>query len=43
MAADIANLKNWRFHIDLEGIAWATIDVQGQSQNTLGRETGRGA
>jgi 3-hydroxyacyl-CoA dehydrogenase/enoyl-CoA hydratase/3-hydroxybutyryl-CoA epimerase len=38
MAADTANLKNWRFQIDLEGIAWATIDVQGQSQNTLGRE-----
>ena len=38
MAADIANLKNWRFQIDLEGIAWAIIDVQGQSQNTLGRE-----
>ena len=38
MAADMANLKNWRFQIDLEGIAWATIDVQGQSQNTLGRE-----
>ena len=38
MAADIANLKNWRFQIDLEGLAWATIDVQGQSQNTLGRE-----
>ncbi len=38
MAADLANLKNWRFQIDLEGIAWATFDVLGQSQNTLGRE-----
>ena len=38
MAADIANLKHWRFHTDFEGIAWAVIDVQGQSQNTLGRE-----
>jgi 3-hydroxyacyl-CoA dehydrogenase / enoyl-CoA hydratase / 3-hydroxybutyryl-CoA epimerase len=37
MAADIAQLKNWRFHIDLEKIAWAIIDVPGQSQNTLGR------
>ncbi len=35
--ADIAHLKNWRFHIDLEKIAWAVIDVPGQSQNTLGR------
>ena len=38
MAADMANLKNWRFHVDFDGIAWATFDVQGQSQNTLGRE-----
>lgn len=39
MAADIANLKNWQYHIDLEQIAWATLDVKGQSQNTLGRAT----
>ncbi len=39
MAADVANLKNWQFHIDLEQIAWAIIDVKGQSQNTLGRES----
>ncbi|MGO9868698.1 MAG: enoyl-CoA hydratase-related protein, partial [Rhodomicrobium sp.] len=38
MVADIANLKHWRFHIGFEEIAWAVIDVQGQSQNTLGRE-----
>ena len=37
MAADISGLKNWQYHIDLEQIAWATLDVQGQSQNTLGR------
>jgi 3-hydroxyacyl-CoA dehydrogenase/enoyl-CoA hydratase/3-hydroxybutyryl-CoA epimerase len=37
MAGDSAHLKNWRFHIDLEKIAWAVIDVPGQSQNTLGR------
>jgi 3-hydroxyacyl-CoA dehydrogenase/enoyl-CoA hydratase/3-hydroxybutyryl-CoA epimerase len=37
MAADIANLKNWQYHIDLEQIAWATLDVKGQTQNTLGR------
>ena len=38
MAADVASLKNWRFHIDLEQIAWAVLDVKGQAQNTLGRE-----
>ncbi len=38
MAADASNLKHWHFNIDFEGIAWAIIDVQGQSQNTLGRE-----
>ena len=37
MAPDIANLKNWQYHIDFEQIAWATLDVKGQSQNTLGR------
>lgn len=39
MAADLANLKHWRFHIDFENLAWAVIDQAGQSQNTLGRET----
>ena len=39
MAADVANLKNWQFHIDFEQIAWATLDVKGQAQNTLGRAT----
>jgi 3-hydroxyacyl-CoA dehydrogenase/enoyl-CoA hydratase/3-hydroxybutyryl-CoA epimerase len=37
MTADVANLKNWQFHIDLEQIAWAILDVKGQAQNTLGR------
>jgi 3-hydroxyacyl-CoA dehydrogenase / enoyl-CoA hydratase / 3-hydroxybutyryl-CoA epimerase len=39
MAMDVANLKHWHFHIDIESIAWAEIDVKGQSQNTLGRES----
>ncbi len=39
MAASIASLKHWHFHIDIEKIAWAAIDVKGQSQNTLGRES----
>jgi 3-hydroxyacyl-CoA dehydrogenase/enoyl-CoA hydratase/3-hydroxybutyryl-CoA epimerase len=38
MVANIASLKHWRFSIDFERIAWAIIDVEGQSQNTLGRE-----
>ncbi len=38
MSAETANLKNWQYHVDLEGVAWATLDVKGQSQNTLGRE-----
>ena len=37
MSADIANLKNWHYSVDLEQIAWATLDVKGQTQNTLGR------
>jgi 3-hydroxyacyl-CoA dehydrogenase/enoyl-CoA hydratase/3-hydroxybutyryl-CoA epimerase len=37
MAVDAGNLKHWHFHIDFEQIAWAVIDVAGQSQNTLGR------
>ncbi len=37
MAANAGNLKHWHFQIDFEGIAWAVIDVEGQSQNTLGR------
>ncbi len=39
MVANAASLKHWRFQIDVEGIAWAVIDVKDQSQNTLGRET----
>ena len=39
MAADLANLKHWEFHIDVENLAWATFNQEGQSQNTLGRAT----
>jgi 3-hydroxyacyl-CoA dehydrogenase / enoyl-CoA hydratase / 3-hydroxybutyryl-CoA epimerase len=31
------NLKDWRFSIDKEDIAWAVFDREGQSVNTLGR------
>lgn len=35
--ADIGALKDWRFTIDSGGIAWATFDREGESQNSLGR------
>jgi 3-hydroxyacyl-CoA dehydrogenase/enoyl-CoA hydratase/3-hydroxybutyryl-CoA epimerase len=35
--ADINDLKDWRFEIDFEGIAWAVFDREGESTNTLGR------
>ncbi|MBS0233648.1 MAG: enoyl-CoA hydratase/isomerase family protein [Proteobacteria bacterium] len=31
------NLKDWRFSIDGEGIAWAIFDREGESMNSLGR------
>ena len=34
---DPAALKDWRFRIDEEGIAWAVFDREGESQNALGR------
>src|SRR3974390_3542599 len=37
MAANAGNFKHWHFQIDFERIAWGIIDVEGQSQNTLGR------
>jgi 3-hydroxyacyl-CoA dehydrogenase/enoyl-CoA hydratase/3-hydroxybutyryl-CoA epimerase len=39
MPVDLAGLRNWNFHVDVEAIAWATIDVKGQSQNTFGRDS----
>ena len=30
-------LRDWRFSIDKQGIAWATFDREGESQNSLGR------
>jgi 3-hydroxyacyl-CoA dehydrogenase/enoyl-CoA hydratase/3-hydroxybutyryl-CoA epimerase len=33
----LPNLKDWRFSVDFEGIAWALIDREGDSMNTLGR------
>lgn len=36
-AADIANLKDWKYSVDMEGIAWAVFDREGSSANALGR------
>jgi 3-hydroxyacyl-CoA dehydrogenase/enoyl-CoA hydratase/3-hydroxybutyryl-CoA epimerase len=35
--ADIGGLRDWRFTIDQQGIAWAVFDREGESQNSLGR------
>ena len=37
MTTDLASLKDWRFSIDGQGIAWAVFDREGESQNALGR------
>src|SRR6476619_3057501 len=37
MAVDMIGLKDWRFAIDTQGIAWATFDREGESQNSLSR------
>jgi 3-hydroxyacyl-CoA dehydrogenase/enoyl-CoA hydratase/3-hydroxybutyryl-CoA epimerase len=33
----INELRDWRFSIDQQGIAWAVFDREGESQNSLGR------
>ncbi len=37
MAQDMTQLKDWRFSVDREGIAWAIFDREGESANALGR------
>ena len=37
MAMTLPDLHDWRFTVDFEGIAWAIIDRQGESMNSLGR------
>jgi 3-hydroxyacyl-CoA dehydrogenase / enoyl-CoA hydratase / 3-hydroxybutyryl-CoA epimerase len=37
MAYEVSELKDWRFSIDYEGIAWAVFDRAGESANALGR------
>ena len=34
---DITALKDWRYSVDEQGIAWAVFDREGESQNALGR------
>jgi 3-hydroxyacyl-CoA dehydrogenase/enoyl-CoA hydratase/3-hydroxybutyryl-CoA epimerase len=34
---DMSSLKDWRFSIDEQQIAWAIFDREGESQNSLGR------
>ena len=34
---DLSTLKDWRFSIDPQGMAWAIFDREGESQNSLGR------
>ena len=34
---DVSGLRDWRFSVDQQGIAWAVFDREGESQNSLGR------
>ena len=34
---DINSIKDWRYSVDIEGIAWAVFDREGESANALGR------
>jgi len=38
MSYELPDLKHWRFDIDVDNIAWAWFDTDGQRMNTLGRE-----
>ncbi len=37
MNTQLADLKDWRYSVDIEGIAWAIFDREGESANALGR------
>jgi 3-hydroxyacyl-CoA dehydrogenase/enoyl-CoA hydratase/3-hydroxybutyryl-CoA epimerase len=37
MAITLPDLQDWRFTVDFEGIAWAIMDRQGESMNSLSR------
>ena len=34
---DMKALRDWRFSVDMQGIAWAVFDREGESQNSLGQ------
>src|SRR5690242_18657534 len=34
---ELIGLKDWRYSVDRQGIAWAVFDREGESQNSLGR------
>ncbi len=36
-ASDTSQLKDWRFTVDFEGLAWAVFDREGEAMNSLGR------
>ncbi len=35
--SNLTTLKDWRYSVDVEGIAWAVFDREGESQNSLSR------
>jgi 3-hydroxyacyl-CoA dehydrogenase/enoyl-CoA hydratase/3-hydroxybutyryl-CoA epimerase len=37
MPTTLPDLQDWRFTVDFEGIAWAVMDREGESMNSLGR------
>ena len=37
MSPSIDELKDWKYSVDQEGIAWAIFDREGQSANALGK------
>ena len=37
MVTHLNSLKDWRYSVDIEGIAWAIFDRDGESANALGR------
>ena len=39
MPTTLPDLQDWRFTVDFEGIAWAVVDREGESMNSLGRRT----
>jgi 3-hydroxyacyl-CoA dehydrogenase / enoyl-CoA hydratase / 3-hydroxybutyryl-CoA epimerase len=34
---DVNALKDWRYSVDMQSVAWAVFDREGESQNSLGR------